>query len=70
MLTEWHLAPGYIINNWSDELLNLMIEKLVERKKRETAFSTPSAGDSGGNRVPADALFAMAGSNLIKVVKK
>ena len=24
----------YIISHWSDELLNLMVEKLIERKKR------------------------------------
>jgi len=24
------------VNSWTDELLNLMIEKLVERKERET----------------------------------
>lgn len=32
---EWRLDPVYIVNNWTDELLNLMVEKLSERKERE-----------------------------------
>jgi len=35
MLAEWHITPDYIANNWTDELLDLMVEKLVERKKQE-----------------------------------
>jgi len=34
-MAEWHLPPDYIISNWTDEFLNLMVEKLNERKKRE-----------------------------------
>lgn len=34
-MAEWHITPDYIINNWTDELLDLMCEKLAERKKRE-----------------------------------
>jgi len=34
-MSEWHVTPDYIVNNWTDELLDLMLEKLVERKKRE-----------------------------------
>lgn len=33
-MSEWHVTPDYIVNNWTDELLNLMVEKLVERKKQ------------------------------------
>ena len=61
-MTEWHITPDYIVNNWTDELLDLMVEKLVERKKRETPPK-----DSG--KVPESVLFAKA-KNLIKVVKK
>ena len=32
---EWHLTPEYILNNWTDEELDLMLEKLTERKGRE-----------------------------------
>jgi len=35
LLSEWHITPEYIINNWTEELLNLMLEKLVERKKQK-----------------------------------
>jgi len=34
-MTEWHITPDYIVNNWTDELFYLMCEKLTERKKRE-----------------------------------
>ncbi len=34
-MAEWHITPEYIINNWTDEKLALMIEKLAERKKGE-----------------------------------
>ena len=34
-MTEWHIAPDYIMSNWTEELLNLMVEKLNDRKKRE-----------------------------------
>lgn len=54
-MAEWHVTPDYIVNNWTDELLNLMIEKLVERKERETAKAPDSsvsvemlAAQSGG----------------------
>jgi len=32
-MTEWHLSPDYIVTHWTDELFNLMVEKLTERKK-------------------------------------
>jgi len=69
-MAEWHITPDYIINNWTDEQLNLYIEKLVERKEREMqAIQPTSVGDSGGHTVPDSVFFSRAG-NLIKVVKK
>ena len=59
-MVEWHTTPDYIVNNWTDELLNLMIEKLVERKQKET-----QPRQSG--KVSDKLLFAQA-KNLIKVV--
>ncbi len=50
-MAEWHITPEYIINNWTDEKLTLMIEKLAERKKREL-------GKSSDNTVSAEALAA------------
>ena len=35
-MSEWHLTPEYIIDNWTDEKFNLMVEKLVDRKTRES----------------------------------
>ena len=70
-MAEWHITPDYILNNWTDEQLDLYIEKLVERKKREVQAMRPASlpGDSGGYKVPDSVLFTHA-SNLIKVVKK
>ena len=31
MLAEWHLTPEYILENWTDELFELMWEKRNER---------------------------------------
>jgi len=64
MLSEWHLSPDYIINNWTDELLNLMIEKLAERKgpKEDTK-------DKPDTKVSDTALFHAMGDN-VEVTKK
>ena len=58
-MTEWHLTPEYIIENWTSEKLILMVDKLVERKQR--AYS-PKV-----NTMPEDQFFKQAG---IKVAKK
>ena len=64
-MVEWRLTPEYILENWSNEKLNIMVEKLVERKQREAdAYSGKS---SVGNSMPEDQFFKQAG---IKVVKK
>jgi len=71
-MSEWHLSPDYIVNNWTDELLNLMTEKLSERKRREydamKGVSTTLA-NSGARVVSNEELFAQMG-NKIKVVKR
>ena len=71
-MVEWHQPPDHIVNNWTDELLNLMIEKLVERKRRESeavrGTSSASATQSGDRVVSDTALFAQLG-NKLKVVK-
>jgi len=63
LLAEWHITPDYIVNNWTDELLNLMLEKLIERKKREL---DAIQGNKVDDKVEDEALFKLAG-NLIKV---
>lgn len=59
-MAEWHLPPDYIVDNWTDELLELMIEKMVERKY---GTDSPPKLNSEGE------LFAKA-KNLVKVVKR
>lgn len=63
MLAEWHLAPDYILNNWTDEMLTLMVEKMVERKQREAAAIE---GRSPENVVSDDQFFREAGIKVIK----
>ncbi len=59
-MAEWHVTPDYIVNNWTNELLTLMCEKLTERKQRII--------EARSGKVSEGELFAKAGS-LIKVVK-
>ncbi len=63
-MSEWHVTPDYIVNNWTDELLNLMVEKLVERKKQEQPESTPRSRGT----VSAEELSLLS-NNMIKVVQ-
>ena len=58
MLAEWHLPPDYIVANWTDEMLELMIGKLVQRKKREADVIS---GKSSGRVVSDDQLFSEIG---------
>jgi hypothetical protein len=69
-LTEWRLDPVYIAENWTDELLGLMIEKLNTRHK---AISEAMSGRTGIGRttdtvVTDKQLFEQLG-NKIKVVR-
>ena len=34
---EWHLDPVYILDNWTEELLYLMVSKMADRHDREAA---------------------------------
>ena len=64
-MTEWHLPPDYIMSHWTEELLVLMIDKLIERKKKEVAAM---GGHAIGERaVSEEQFFKQAG---IKVVKR
>lgn len=66
-MAEWHLTPEYILDNWTDEELNLMIEKLAERKNRE--YSPPASDGGVEQSVSLETLADMSHGN-IKVVKK
>ena len=65
-MVEWHLPPDYIVNNWTDELLDLMVQKLVERKERE-AHPSSSSGDDA--KVSVETLSTVS-SGMIKVEKR
>jgi hypothetical protein len=60
LLAEWHLPPDHIISKWSTEMLTLMTDKLVERKKMQS-------GTARNNTVSDSEFFSQAG---IKVIKK
>jgi len=66
-MSEWHVTPDYIVTHWTDELFDLMIEKLKERRDRET--NKIREVTSRKTLVSDSALFARA-KNMIKVVKK
>ena len=66
-MTERHVTPDYIINHWTDELFDLMVEKLVERKNRET--DTVSKTQPLDRSVSPETLAAMS-RGMIKVEKK
>jgi len=65
-MSEWHVTPDYIENNWTDELRNLMIEKLERRREKEREFIS---GHGDGDKVSDEELFKQLG-NKIKVSKK
>ena len=43
MLLEWHVTPDYIVNNWTEELLELMVGKLAERRNKGATSNIVSA---------------------------
>lgn len=69
-MSEWHLPPDLIVNNWTEELLDLMIEKLTERKKREReAMQGGSEDNTVREKVSDKELFRVMGQN-VKVEKR
>ena len=62
-MVEWHTTPDYIINNWTHELLDLMVRKLGERKERELA-----AIQGRSSTMSAEQLAARS-RGMIEVVK-
>ena len=59
----------YIAENWTDEMLQVMLEKLVERKQRLNRYLSGQAQVSGGDRVVSDeTLFKQLGKKL-RVIK-
>ena len=67
-MVEWHITPDYIVNNWTDELLDLMVGKLVERKDRESNAMKNNQTPKGQS-VSVETLAARS-RGMIKVEKK
>ena len=66
-MSEWKLTPDYIVNNWTDELLELMVVSLGKRKKREfeSVQGNASALHNANSRTVSDVeLFRMAGGKI------
>ena len=64
-MSEWHVTPDYIVTHWTEELLELMISKLTERKQREVeAVKSPKVPVSNDQVVSDTALFAQLGGKL------
>ena len=65
-MTEWHITPDYIANNWSNELFEVMVNKLVERKQKESGTGTgvPHVSD---NIVSDESLFKQLGAKIKRV---
>lgn len=64
MLAEWGTTPEYIVNNWTDEELDLMVIKLAERKIREKA---EAMGAKVEPKPSEEAFFRQAGIRYKKV---
>ena len=66
-MTEWHLPPDYIVTHWTQELLELMIEKLTERKRKVAeSLSKPGLKNNEGS----DQMLFSTDSNLISYRKE
>lgn len=39
-MSEWHVPPTQIVAEWSEELLGLMVERMIERKERQSKTSS------------------------------
>ena len=65
-MAEWHVTPDYVVANWTDELLQLMLEKLIERKDKQAKAIEEVRGRhiSGGQEIEDTTLFKMMGDNV------
>lgn len=69
MLAEWHLDPLYIVDNWTDEMLELMVNALAKRHKMLSDAYSGKHPEPEIRRVADSALFRQMG-NKIKVIKE
>jgi len=66
-MAEWHVTPDYIVNNWTNELLDLMVKKLNERWERQSQ-ARKNPRESGEEREFTEQPF-FGNTDFIKVVK-
>jgi len=64
LLAEWHITPDYIVSNWTDELLELMVKKLTDRKQREMGAVEHIKPQSNNKVVSDETLFGQLGKKI------
>jgi len=65
-MAEWHQPPDYIVTHWTEELLNLMIEKLAERRTREVEAMN---GRHSDEETVSEAEFLRHAGGMVQVKK-
>ena len=73
-MCEWHVPPDYIVANWTDEIMALMLDKLVERRRREAeAIERIRHGENTeqptGDGLVSETEFLQAMGDKIKVIR-
>jgi len=68
-MAEWGVTPDYIVNNWDEDLLGLMIDRLNQRKQREQEATQGRGRNLGKTMVSDTELFSQLG-DAIRVEKK
>lgn len=67
ILHEWGLDPIHIAENWTEEMLILMVSKMSERMQNFGRNQSEGKGaqQQGHTNVPEQELFQMAGINYV-----
>lgn len=50
MMVEWGLDPIAIVDRWTDEMMDLMLDKLIDRKKQESEAIESASSGNGSSR--------------------
>jgi hypothetical protein len=58
VLTEWGLTPEYVNENWTEELLHLMLKSRAKRFNGVVAEAPKRTGRSGVNHISSADLLA------------
>jgi len=59
-LSEWHITPEYINDNWTEEEFGLMIEKLNKRLSRDDSDDGLQYRASGKGQIPVKDTMMLA----------